>query len=97
MLLKKMSFAIKLNCFLNADVKEFNFDPRHPCTKCGYLLDEIACQTFDNLPDLETKISNDIEMSLLYIVRYVTRKDCSTKVFIFKNMEIFWKKKIVII
>ena len=51
------------------------------------------------LSEFETKTSKYIRMSLLYIVGYVTRIDCPTEEdmvdntsFIFKNMEIFWKK-----
>lgn len=63
---------------MNVDVEEYNCDQGHKCSKCRYLLDEIACW-FDNLLDLKTRIAKDITMSLLFIVGCVTRKDCSTE------------------
>jgi hypothetical protein len=38
-------------------------------------MDEAACDVFDNLSDLEGKISTDNKMSLVHIAGYVTRKD----------------------
>ena len=84
----------KTNLFIqwNVDVKEYNFDPSYNCSKCGYLPDEMACQTFDNLPDLETKISKDIKKSLLYITGYVRRKNCLTKENISNNTSFYFQE-----
>ena len=65
----------KLLLQLKIDVTEYNLEPGHGCSKCGYLLDESACEIFDTLPDLETSLSKDVKMSLFYIAGYVTRKD----------------------
>ena len=88
----------KLNYFFNVHVKENNFDFGYNCSKYGYLQEEIAYQTFDNLLDLE-KISKDFEMSLLYIAVYIIKKTVPQNrnylikpVFIFKNIEIYGKK-----
>ena len=45
----------------------------------------MACQAFNNLPYLETKMYKDIKMSLLYIAGYVARKDSSIEKEIFDN------------
>ena len=65
----------KLNVRTEAPVTEYNLEPGHGCSKCGYLLDESACEIFDTLPDLEMSLSKDVKMSLFYIAGYVTRKD----------------------
>ena len=59
---------------LKVDVKEYDFDSGHNCLKCEYVLDEMACQTFDHLADLETSIPKDIKVSLYYIAGYVMKK-----------------------
>lgn len=33
----------KLLLQLKVDVREYNHDPGYNCSKCGYLLDELAC------------------------------------------------------
>ena len=60
---------------LTVDISELNVD--------GYLLDEEACNVFDTLPHIETNISTDVKMSLVYIAGYVTRND--DPVFVFEN------------
>lgn len=41
---------------------EYGHGPGHNCSKCGYVLDELACQTLDHLPDLETGFPKDTKM-----------------------------------
>ena len=31
----------------HVDIKEYNLNSGHNCSRCGYLLDEMVCQTFD--------------------------------------------------
>ena len=87
-MLKKTKLLVQLS----VDVKEYNFDPGHNCWKCEYLLNEMSCQAFYNLSDIETKISKDIKMSLLYILGHVTRKNCSTEEEIFDNTSFYLKE-----
>ena len=64
----------KLLLQLKIDFTEYNFEPGHACSKCGYLLHESACEIFDQLPDLEMS-PKFMKMSLFYIAGYVSRKD----------------------
>ena len=54
------------------------------------LKNEMACQTFDNLANLETKIYKDIKMSLSHIADCVTIKDCPTEKKIFNNTSFYF-------
>ena len=84
----------RLLLHLNVDISELNVDAGHDCLNCGYLLHEEACHVFDTLPHLETKISTDVKMSLVYIARYVTRNDdpvSDDAQFYFHNFGLFLK------
>ena len=50
-------------------------DEGHSCERCGYLLDEEASIVFNNLEDLESSLSQDVKMALVYIAGYVCRKE----------------------
>lgn len=47
------------------------FDPNNNCSKCVYLLhemlDDVRCCMLDKLLKLETSVSKDVKMSLLYV------------------------------
>ena len=80
----------KLLLRLKVDVREYSHDPGHTCSKCGYMLDELACQTVDHLPDLENWYPKEIKMSLFYIAGYITRKDCLTEEEIFNDIAFYY-------
>ena len=61
---------------MKVDIKEEKFDPGYDWSKCGYLLDQMKCQTFDPLPELETSIRKYIKMPPFYATGCITRKDC---------------------
>ena len=54
---------------------DFSLDTAHCCPNCGFLLDESSAELFDKLPDLESFISPDTNMALIYISGYIIRKD----------------------
>nr|XP_047135436.1 uncharacterized protein LOC124812623 [Hydra vulgaris] len=65
----------KLLLSLNNPAVDICFDTTHSYPNCGFLLDESSAEIFDNLPNLESFISSDTNMALIYISEYLTRKD----------------------
>ena len=63
------------------------------CDRCGYLLDENACVTFENLEVLEDKIPLETKMSLSHIAGYVTRHDEEEDETELLNVTTFYFKK----
>ena len=53
---------------MKVDIKEYNFDFGHKFLKCGCLLDEAVCLTFD--PYEETIIPKDVKMPPLWTAKY---------------------------
>ena len=47
----------------------------HMCPQCSYTLDEEGSEMFDNLVELETSLTIETKMALVYIAGYVTSKD----------------------
>ena len=64
----------KLLLRLNVDVDQFNVEPGHSCSKCGFLMNDNMCTVFDKLPELENSIPIDAKMALVYVAGYVVRK-----------------------
>lgn len=60
---------------LNVDLDDLNAFTGHMCEKCGYKLTQDECSTFDSLPDLESKLKDEIKGALVYIAGYVFRHD----------------------
>lgn len=54
-----------------------NVVPGHACSQCNFALesDERACQTMDNLEELEASVPPETKSVLVYIAGYITRKD----------------------
>lgn len=65
----------KLLLRLNENVHNLDVVNGHQCDNCGYLLDEKSAEVFDNMPELEEKISKETKMSLVHMAGYVTRHD----------------------
>ena len=59
----------------NVNIDEFYVNRGHQCKSCDYNLCEERSEISDNLENLETSLSNEIKMSLVYIAGYMTRKD----------------------
>ena len=57
------------------NIEEFDVNPSHQCTSCGYKLYEEGSEIFDNLENLEPFLSYEIKMALVYIAGYITRND----------------------
>ena len=74
-------------------MKEFNFDPEDNCSKCGYSLDKVACQTFYYSPDLETSFLKDIKMSLFMKEALLHKKDCPREEDIFNDTDFYSQGK----
>ena len=65
---------------------DFSVDTAHCCLNCGFLMDESSAEIFDKLLDLESFISPDTSMALIYISGYTTRNIMS-----YQKMS-FWKR-----
>ena len=52
-------------------------EPGHSCSDCGFVIEsnEKACETVDNLEELEASLPVETKSVLIYIAGYVTRKD----------------------
>ena len=59
----------------NVNIDEFDVNPGHQCTFYDYKLCEEGSEIFDNLENLESSLSNEIKMALVYIAGYITRND----------------------
>ena len=70
--IKKTKLLLELNA---TEILDYVADVGHHCSKCGYWMDEKVYEVFDNLPQLEDRISTDNKMSLVHVAGYVTRKD----------------------
>ena len=57
------------------DISDLKGLEGHKCDSCGFLLDEEGVYVFDSLCELESSITLDTKMSLVYIAGYVTRND----------------------
>ena len=68
----------KLSLQIGIDINSLSAESGHNCEKCGYLLDENACDVFDNLPELENNLPRDVKAGLVYIAGYVVRNDEDT-------------------
>ena len=51
----------KLSLQIGIDINSLSAESGHNCEKCGYLLDENACDVFDNLPELENNLRRDVK------------------------------------
>ena len=60
---------------MDADNDFPNLEAGHSGSKCGFLLSEDMCAILDNLPELESGLSMDTIMTLVYIAGYVVRND----------------------
>ena len=49
------------------NIDEFDVNPGHQCTSCGYKLCEEGSEIFDNVENLEPSLSNEMKMALVYI------------------------------
>ena len=48
----------------------------HLCDKCNYVMqDDTLLRVFHSLPTIESNLSKEIKMSLVYIAAYVSRED----------------------
>ena len=68
----------KLSLQIGIDINSLSAESGHNCGKCGYLLDENACDVFDNLPELENNLPRDVKAGIVYIAGYVVRNDEDT-------------------
>ena len=73
--IKKTKLLLKLN----ADLPNLDVGIGHECENCNYLLDDETSEVFDNLPELEGKLSHETKMSLVHMAGYVTRHDDQTE------------------
>ena len=56
---------------IGIDINSLSAESGYYCEKCGYILDENACDVFDNLPELENNLARDVKAGLVYIAGYV--------------------------
>ena len=64
----------KLQLMLNSD---YNITPesiKHECPGYNYSTDEVACNVFNTLPELEKDVSKEVNMSIFHITGHVIRK-----------------------
>ena len=59
----------------NVNVDSVNIESRHSCFNCSFLLDENSAEIFDGLPELESSVTEDTKMVLVYLPGYITRND----------------------
>jgi len=57
------------------DVFQQSSSSAHLCEKCNFRLNEDMCSVFDNLPELEFSLTDDVKMSLVYIAGYISRHE----------------------
>ena len=55
----------KLCLQLDIDVQNLNAESGHSCSFCGYIMDENTAEVFENLPNLERSLPDDVKMSLV--------------------------------
>ena len=65
----------QLSLQIGIDVDSLSAESAHNFEKCGFLLNEKACESFDNVAELENNLPVDVKDALVYIAGYVTRKD----------------------
>ena len=65
----------KLCLDVGVDIDSLALNEGHSCGSCGYLMDETASDVFNNLSDLESRLSDDTLNALVYIAGYVSRND----------------------
>ena len=46
--------------------------PSHSCEKCSYVLEEAGCSVAENLQELQDNFFDEVRMSLVYIIGYVS-------------------------
>ena len=51
------------------------FEAGHMCPQCSYILVEEGSEEFDSLVELESSLTIETKMALVYIAGYVTRND----------------------
>ena len=59
----------------NVNIDEFDVNPDHQCISCDYKLCQEDSEIFDNLKNLESSLSNEIKITLVYIAGYITSHD----------------------
>ena len=57
-------------------------------------MDDVACDTFDQLPKFECHIQDDIKMALLYIAGYVTKDDNPDEIALINDTSLYYLKGI---
>lgn len=70
--INKAKLLLTMNC---EDIDLMSYENGHHCEKCGFLLDDKAAEVFDNLPDLELSVADEIVSVIVYIAGYIVRKD----------------------
>lgn len=71
LLIKQSSLLLKQNVAIDA----FDVSSGHQRTSCKYKLFDKGSEVVENLEDLESSLSDEIEMTLVCIAGYVTRND----------------------
>jgi len=66
----------KLCLDVGVDVGSFDASNGHSCEKCLYMLqDDDSFNVFHNLSEIESQLTKEVKMSLVYIAGYVVRND----------------------
>ena len=83
--------SLLLSAKVNVD--SFNIESGHSCFNCSFLLDENLAEIFDGLPELESSVTEDTKMVLVYIAGYITRNDSGSSEEKLLNETTFYHQK----
>ena len=83
--------SLLLSAKVNVD--SFNTESGHSCFNCSFLLDENLAEIFDGLPELESSVTEDTKMVLVYIAGYITRNDSGSSEEKCLNETTFYRQK----
>ena len=68
----------KLQLTFNQKLDLSPIEHAHACNDCNFSLDEEASEVFDELPNMESSVDDDVKSNLVHIAGYVVRKVDST-------------------
>ena len=83
--------SLLLSANVNVDI--FNMESAHSGFNCRFLLDENSAEIFDGLPELESSVSEDTKMVLVYIAGYIAGNDSGSSEEKLLNETTFYHRK----
>ena len=83
--------SLLLSANVNVDI--FNMESAHSSFNCRFFLDENSAEIFDGLPELESSVSEDTKMVLVYIAGYIAGNDSGSSEEKLLNETTFYHRK----